>query len=80
VTARWKQRTRDERQRSRTAQSFCVPKAEIAEQGYDLSLNRYKEVEYLNVKHREPAEIIDDLDRLEKEIHDGLAELREMLR
>ncbi|MGH3831366.1 MAG: type I restriction-modification system subunit M [Pseudonocardiaceae bacterium] len=79
VVTRWKQRATDERQRSRTAQSFCVPKAEIAEQGYDLSLNRYKEVEHEEISHRSPQAIIDDLDHLEKEIHDGLAELRGML-
>ena len=30
--------------RKRTEQSFLVPKADIAAQGYDLSINRYKEV------------------------------------
>src|SRR5450756_1005452 len=30
VLARWKQRDQDERKRPRTAQSFCVPKADIA--------------------------------------------------
>ncbi|MGH8950813.1 MAG: N-6 DNA methylase, partial [Acidimicrobiia bacterium] len=79
VVARWKQRTRDERQRPRTAQSFCVPKAQIVEQNYDLSLNRYKEVEHEETEHRSPLAIMDDLDRLEKEIQDGLVELREML-
>jgi type I restriction enzyme M protein len=38
----------------RTAQSFCVPKADIAAQGYDLSLNRYKEVVHEEVEHRAP--------------------------
>jgi len=80
VATRWKQRAHEERHRRRTAQSFCVPKAEIAEQGYDLSLNRYKEVEHKEIDHRVPLEIINDLDRLEKEIYDGLAGLREMLR
>ena len=36
----------------RTAQSFCVPKADIAAQGYDLSLNRYKEVVHDEVEHQ----------------------------
>ena len=36
--ARWRQRKDSERERERTAQSFCVPKEEIASQGYDLSL------------------------------------------
>src|SRR5450759_1800283 len=44
VLARWKQRDAAERERPRTAQSFGVTKADIAVQGYDLSLNRYKEV------------------------------------
>ncbi|HEY9476742.1 MAG TPA: DNA methyltransferase, partial [Mycobacteriales bacterium] len=75
----WKRRTTTERDRPRTAQRFCVPRADIVAQNYDLSLNRYKEIEYEEVEHRPPTEIIDDLDRLEKEIHDGLTELREML-
>lgn len=41
---RWAQRDSSEKSRPRTAQSFCVPKADITEQGYDLSVNRYKEV------------------------------------
>jgi type I restriction enzyme M protein len=39
---RWAGRDRSERARPRTAQSFCVSKAAIAAQDYDLSLNRYK--------------------------------------
>ena len=65
--------------RPRTAQSFVVPKAEIVENGYDLSLNRYKELEIEEVEHRSPLEILDELDALEVEIQDGLARLREML-
>jgi type I restriction enzyme M protein len=62
--------------RARTAQSFMVPKAEIAAQGYDLSLNRYKEVEHEVVIHRSPVEILDDLAVLDVELAVGLAELR----
>ncbi|MTK03775.1 class I SAM-dependent DNA methyltransferase [Micromonospora sp. CP22] len=62
--ARWLRRDSDEVQRARTEQSFCVPKAEIAEQGYDLSLNRYKEVVHEEVEHRPPLEILADLERL----------------
>jgi type I restriction enzyme M protein len=64
----------------RTAQSFCVPKAEIAATGtYDLSLNRYKEVEHDELEYEAPAAIIADLKRLEAEISDGLAKLEAML-
>jgi type I restriction enzyme M protein len=62
--------------RPRTAQSFMVPKADIAAQGYDLSLNRYKEVEHEVVIHRSPTEILDELTTLDSEIAMGLAELR----
>jgi type I restriction enzyme M protein len=79
VATRWKKRVTDERKRPRSAQSFCVPREEIAEQGYDLSLNRYKEIEYEEVEHRAPGEIMDELECLEKEIHDGMIELRGIL-
>ena len=51
MLARWQQRDGAERERPRTAQSFCVPKADIAAKGYDLSLNRYKEVVHEEVEH-----------------------------
>jgi type I restriction enzyme M protein len=63
----------------RTDQSFFVPKQEIVDNGYDLSLNRYKEIEIEEVEHRSPVEILDELDALEVEIQDGLKRLREML-
>src|SRR5437870_5763410 len=44
ILARWGQRDGEERKRARTAQSFCVAKADLVAQGYDLSVNRYKEV------------------------------------
>ncbi|MDP3136881.1 MAG: N-6 DNA methylase, partial [Burkholderiaceae bacterium] len=44
--------------RPRTAQSFCVPKADIAANGYDLSINRYKEVVHAQVQYRAPQEIL----------------------
>ncbi|WP_046652724.1 type I restriction-modification system subunit M [Brevundimonas diminuta] len=69
-----------EGERPRTAQSFMVPKSEIAEGGaYDLSLNRYKEIEHEEVEHQSPAEIIAELRGLEAEIAEGLKRLEEML-
>ena len=44
--ARWQAREGAERANPRTARSFVVPKAEIAAAGYDLSLNRYREIEH----------------------------------
>ncbi len=78
--ARWRQRKESERERERTAQSFCVPKAEIAEQGYDLSLNRFKELIHKEVEHRPPLEILAELRAIEQEILQGIEELEGMLR
>jgi type I restriction enzyme M protein len=80
ILSRWLQREGSERKRTRTAQSFCVPKAELVAQGYDLSLNRYKEVVHEDVAHRPPKEILADLAKLEAEIHEGMKELEGMLK
>ena len=79
VLRRWRSRTTTEPARPRTAQSFCVPKADVAAQGYDLSLNRYKEVIHQEVKHRTPQEILATLAQLEAEIEQGMKELGGML-
>jgi type I restriction enzyme M protein len=80
VLARWGQRDGAERERARTAQSFCVPKADIAARGYDLSLNRYKEVVHEAIDHRSPKEILADLSKLEQEIQRGMKELEAILK
>ena len=66
--------------RPRTAQSFCVPKADIAANGYDLSINRYREVVHAQVQHRAPAEILAELTKLEDEIAAGMKALEGMLK
>ena len=68
-----------EKDRARTQQSFLVPKAEIAENGYDLSINKYKQVEYVPVEYPPTSEILADLRALEQEIAKGLEELEGML-
>jgi len=80
ILARWRKRDGSERNRPRTAQSFCVPKSDVVAQGYDLSLNRYKEVVHEEVAHRAPKEIIADLTTLEDEIRQGMKELEGMLK
>jgi type I restriction enzyme M protein len=80
VLARWRERAGTERERPRTAQSFCVPKTDIVAQGYDLSLNRYKEVVHEDLQHRAPREILHNLQRLEAEIQEGMRQLEGMLR
>ncbi len=65
--------------RQRTEQSFFVPKQEIADNDYDLSINKYKKVEYVPVEYPSTAEIMADLHELEMEITAGLEELEGML-
>lgn len=80
ILARWNARDGSETKRLRTEQSFRIPKSEIAAQGYDLSLNRYKEVVHSEVAHRPPGEILASLAELEKEIVLGMKELEGMLK
>jgi len=79
VLARWTRRNGSERGRARTGQSFCVSLDEIQAAGYDLSVNRYKETVYDQVEHRSPAEILDELERIEGEIQQGMSELKGLL-
>ena len=80
IVARWKNRE-GEAERPRTAQSFMVPVEDIRATGsWDLSLNRYKEVEHEKVEHAAPADIIVELRAIDVEIAQGLDRLEEMLR
>ena len=79
ILARWDDLA-TEADRPRTAQSFMVSAEDIAETGsWDLSLNRYKQVEYAEVEHESPAAIIAELRAIEAEIAKGLDRLEEML-
>lgn len=69
----------NEKDRARTDKSFFVPKAEIVENGYDLSINKYKKTEYKPVEYLPTKEIMAQLRELEMEISKGLAELEEIL-
>ena len=77
---RWEKREGSERERPRTAQSFCVPKAEIEAQDYELSLNRYKKLVNESVTHDAPLDILAKLRAIEANIQTGMAELEEMLK
>ncbi len=65
VIARWKDRDGAERNRPRTAQSFCVTKDDIAANNYDLSINRYKEVIHDEIEHVPPQQILAELNELD---------------
>lgn len=78
VLKRWQNRD-GEAERARTQQSFLVPKSEIAENDYDLSINRYKEIVYEEVEYDPPKQILADLKELEAEILQGIQEQEEMI-
>ena len=78
ILKRWQNREA-EGARKRTEQSFMVPKSEIAGNDYDLSINRYKEVEYEAVEYDAPQVILERLGKLEEEIAAGRKELEGLL-
>ena len=65
-----------EAERSRKDQSFLVPVEEIREKDYDLSINKYKEVEREVVVYDAPEVIMSRISALETEIQKALDELR----
>lgn len=65
--------------RAKTEPSFLVDKQDIVANGYDLSINRYKEVIYEQVEYDPPEVIMARLDQLAGEIGTKMAELREMI-
>ena len=68
-----------ETDRKRTEKSFLVPKQEIVDNGYDLSINKYKEVEYIPVKYPPTSEIMANIRELEMEIGNEMDELEKLL-
>ena len=66
--------------RKRTEQSFFVDVDEIRENNYDLSINKYKEIEYEEVVYDAPEVILERVKKLEDEIVKGIGELEDMLR
>lgn len=68
-----------EENRERTEQSFFVPKEEIVENGYDLSINKYKKTEYVAVEYPPTSEIMANIRELEKEISREMDELEKLL-
>lgn len=65
--------------RPRTAKSFLVPKQEIVNNGYDLSINKYKKAEYKPIEYPPTGEIIADLEQLEAQIAAEMMELKKLL-
>lgn len=69
----------NEEGRERTEQSFFVHKKEIMDNGYDLSINKYKETEYEVVEYPSTDELLTQIEELETKINAGIKELRRIL-
>ncbi len=65
--------------RERTEQSFFVPKQEIVDNDYDLSINKYKKTVYIPVEYPPSSEILDNIEKLETQIQAEMVELRSLL-
>lgn len=65
--------------RKKIEQSFLVDKAEIEKNDYDLSINRYKEIEHEKVEYDDPEDIMTRLDELALDISSKMEELREFM-
>lgn len=68
-----------EKERKRTEQSFFVPKDEIVKNGYDLSINKYKEIEYVPIEYPPTEDILAEIDSIEEKIAAEMAELKKLL-
>ncbi|MGN1232913.1 MAG: N-6 DNA methylase [Candidatus Cryptobacteroides sp.] len=75
IIARWGNLAAEEG-RSRKEQSFLVPVEEIRANDYDLSINKYKEVEKVKVEYEEPAVVLGRIESLQAEVNAALAEFR----
>ena len=71
--------SKEEQERARTEKSFFVPKEEIVENDYDLSINKYKEIIVEKKEYEEPKVILKRIINMENELQQKLKELEEML-
>lgn len=78
VVARFKN-LEAEASRSRKEQSFFVPVQDIIDNDYDLSINKYKEVEREKVEYEPIKDILARLQQTEGEYAKGFEELKGML-
>ena len=78
IIERYKKR-REESSTDRKGRCFFVPFSEIKENGYDLSISKYREIEYEEVEYEKPEVILVKIDELEDQIKANVAELRKLL-
>jgi type I restriction enzyme M protein len=79
VRERWAKRN-PKKDIDRTEKAFFVPKRDIEDNKYDLSINRYKEIVHEEVEYDPPKTILKRLKKIEAEIASQLEELESLLR
>ena len=70
---------KNEESRERTEKSFFVPKDAIVENGYDLSINKYKKTEYVAIEYPPTSQIMADIRELEMQIGEEMEKLESLL-
>jgi len=77
IVEKWKTR-KSITENDRKSKFFYVPKKEIEDAKFDLSINRYKESSYEEVKYEDPKVILEKIEKLEQEIVAGLSDLKNL--
>jgi len=77
IVKEWKARNKNPND-DRKAKHFFVPVQEIIDNKYDLSINRYKEIEYTPPKYDKPEVILDKIEKLEGGIFEKIVKLKEL--
>lgn len=78
ILAKWATRTH-QKDTEKNGKSFRVPKNEIVENKYDLSINRYRSIHHEEVKYPAPSIILGELLALEDEIRNDLSDLKRLV-
>jgi type I restriction enzyme M protein len=77
IVEKWKHR-KEQTENKLNSKFFYIDKKEIEKADYDLSLNRYKVTDREDVKYEDPKVILKKIETLEKEIVDGLSDLKNL--
>lgn len=75
IIEEWKQRS-NQKEKMRTSNCFYVNKQEIINEKYDLSVNHYKKTEFQEIRYEDSTVILENIEKLEQEITDGIMELK----
>lgn len=75
IVAKWKNR-KNQTENQRNSKFFYIDKKEIEEADFDLSINRYKQTDHEDINYEDPRIILAKIEDLEREIVDGLNDLK----